>query len=96
MRHLRRDYDGVQDSSGKIPADEPVFVIRGKDITAPIVINYWASIAEQNGVGPEMVEAVRQWARAISTWQDENKAVVKVPDVDSAMLKPAYRTVFEP
>lgn len=31
MIHARSDYDHIQDPSGKIGKDEPVFLIRGKD-----------------------------------------------------------------
>ncbi len=31
MIHARKDYDHIQDPSGKIPLDEPVFLVRGQD-----------------------------------------------------------------
>ena len=34
MKHARSDYDRIQDPDGKIPANEPVFLIRGQDVCA--------------------------------------------------------------
>ena len=31
MKHARNDYDRIQDPAGLIPADEPVFLLRGQD-----------------------------------------------------------------
>ena len=45
MKHARKDYDRIQDPENKIPDDEPVFLIRGQDTTAPAVLRYWAGLA---------------------------------------------------
>jgi hypothetical protein len=44
MRHARSDYDRIQDPSGKIPEDEPVFLLRGQDQTAAATVRHWASL----------------------------------------------------
>ena len=41
MKHARTDYDRIQDPAGKIPADEPVFLLRAQDQTAADTVEYW-------------------------------------------------------
>lgn len=41
MIHSRADYQRVQDPENKIPADEPVFLIRGQDETAADTLQFW-------------------------------------------------------
>lgn len=62
MRHARSDYDSVQDMSGRIPDDEPVFLLRATDSLAPSVIFHWCRLAEANKCDPEMIEAARAQA----------------------------------
>ncbi len=38
MKHARKDYDRIQDTVGKIPENEPVFLIRGQDLAAPAAL----------------------------------------------------------
>lgn len=87
MLHLRRDYTSrIQDAGGTIPAGEPVFLIRGQDICAPVVIRAWADAAEKRGVAPAVVYRVRQYADEVTAWQRENGA--KRPDVPIELLEP--------
>ena len=43
MIHEEKDYD-----IGKIPEDEPVFLLRGKDPTACAVVQYWVELNKLN------------------------------------------------
>lgn len=85
MRHARSDYDRIQDPQGKIPADEPVFLIRGQDVVAPLVVAYWADTAERYGVAPEVVHMVREWAQEISDYQQ--RMGFKVADVPETSIR---------
>jgi hypothetical protein len=39
MFHARQDYNSrIQDSANIIPADEPVFLLRGQDVHAPQIL----------------------------------------------------------
>lgn len=81
MMHARRDYTRrIQDVEGLIPDDEPVFLIRGKDIVGPEAVAYYAGLAEKAGADPELVGAVLAHAGRMKEWQAKNGA--KVPDVD--------------
>lgn len=44
MKHAREDYNRFQDPENKIPEDEPVFLIRGRDPIAPAVLRYYADM----------------------------------------------------
>ena len=78
MKHARPDYDRIQDPDGLIPKDEPVFLIRGQDVSAPLVVEFWASIVQAKGGSPHIIAAARGQAEAMRKWQEKN---VKVPDM---------------
>jgi hypothetical protein len=82
MKHARPDYDRIQDPAGLIPDDEPVFLLRGQDILAPFVVDSWATIAENRGASPHIVEAAREQARRMREWGFHRGA--KVPDMPDA------------
>jgi hypothetical protein len=76
MKHARHDYDRIQDPSGKIPADEPVFLIRGQDRVGAETVRYWAMLAAGFGASPEIVEMAERHANAMEAWTTK-----KVPDL---------------
>ena len=80
MKHAREDYNRIQDPSGKIPKDEPVFLIRGQDINAPYAIEVWADLAERNGAAPKIVQMARDHADLVANWQANND-IAKIPDL---------------
>lgn len=69
MKHARTDYDRIQDPDGKIPADEPVFLIRGQDKLAAKVLDYYAMAARAEGLydiamlTEAHAERMRQWPK---------------------------------
>ena len=47
----------------KAAPDEPVFVLRGKDLCSAYAVRQWANVAEQGGHhGPEKIAHARAWA----------------------------------
>lgn len=42
MKHARSDCDRFQDPEGKIPVDEPVFLVRGQDKVGWMVVVVYA------------------------------------------------------
>ena len=83
--HAREDYNRIQDPAGKIPIDEPVFLIRGQDIAGPDTVEEWAKIAEKQGAKSDIVEAARGQAEAMRIWQ-RNRAS-KTPDLPQDFMK---------
>jgi hypothetical protein len=83
MKHARSDYNRIQDPENKIPADEPVFLLRGQDIYAPVAVLFWANqVAGAHPFSPEakrIVFAARQQAQAMIHWQQLHHN--KVPDM---------------
>jgi hypothetical protein len=80
MKHARADYNRIQDPSGIIPEDEPVFLLRSQDFVAPDIVELWADRAELAGAKADIVLAARQQAKKMRDWQiDLNR--VKIPDL---------------
>jgi hypothetical protein len=78
MKHARADYDRFQDPAGLIPADEPVFLIRGQDIIAPEVLRLYAERARALGQS-EIARLTEDQADRMIRWQDARAS--KVPDL---------------
>lgn len=62
-------YDLVE-LQGKIGSDEPVFLIRGQDITAPKVIRFWAQEQRIRGGDQKMADAAELVAEQMTAWQE--------------------------
>jgi len=71
MLHARKDYDCIQDPSGKIGEDEPVFLLRATDMFAPAVLREWARLVGR--IDRPLAEHVRKHAKRMEEWQDNNK-----------------------
>lgn len=78
MKHARHDYDRIQDPSGAIPADEPVFLLRGQDVSAPVAVRAWADDNDRVGGDPKLSSLARRQADAMEFWQE--KRAWKVAD----------------
>lgn len=83
MKHARADYDRIQDPDHKIPDDEPVFLLRGQDPSAPSTLRYWArrNMAE-SGSRRLSIAALNQ-ARRMELWQKNRQ--VKPSDVPATV-----------
>lgn len=63
-----------------IPDDEPIFIIRAKDKSAPQAVEQYANTAIVNGSPAEHGAAARQVASNMREWQQENPDKVKAGD----------------
>lgn len=79
MIHARADYNRIQDPAGLIPDDEPVFLLRAKDVTAASVVEHWADMVQLKGGDPEMVQMARDHAQKMREWPEHH-----VPDLPAA------------
>lgn len=79
MKHARSDYNRIQDPEGKIPEDEPVFLLRAQDVAAPAVVEYWCHLARRHGAESNILEAARSQVDAMLDWQREHG--MQVPDM---------------
>lgn len=78
MFHARPDYAHIQDPTGKIPENEPVFLLRACDVAAPLTVLFWADMARKAGAGTDLIEAAGAQAMRMIEWQKVHG--VKVPD----------------
>lgn len=85
MIHARKDYQHIQDNTGKIREDEPVFLLRAKDSIAPDVVRWWSHLLEHLGGDPETIAAARHHANLMAQWQRDNNW--KLPDTPPEALK---------
>ena len=69
MEHTRSDYNRIQDPSGKIPMDEPVFLLRGQDVSAPGAVDKWAELNLLRGGNPELSRLAFDQADKMREWQ---------------------------
>lgn len=83
MKHARPDYQHrIVDTDGKIPDDEPVFLLRAQDELAASLVVLWAERAHTRGASTEIVKMALQHAAAMRQWAHEHGS--KVPDLPEA------------
>lgn len=75
MKHARADYNRIQDPAGKIPENEPVFLLRAQDECAAMAVHFYAWLCRQKGAF-EVASAADDHARAMREWPTK-----KVPDL---------------
>ena len=68
MIHAREDYQRIQDPEGKIPDDEPVFLVRGQDVIGWEVVRCWATLNDRAGGDPALSKAAREHAHKMEVW----------------------------
>jgi len=73
MKCGRSNYDQIQDASGKIPEDEPVFLLRATDPLAAEVIRHWIYLAEIKGARLDILATAASQADAMENWPIKNK-----------------------
>jgi hypothetical protein len=59
-----------------IPADEPVFLVRGQDIVGGAAVRAWADLAAAQGAAPDILKVAREHAEKMDAWP-----VKKTPDL---------------
>lgn len=76
MKHSRDDYNRIQDPLQEIPEDEPVFLLRGQDVSAPAAVMAWAEGHINSGGDIELFRRAVRQAFAMQEWQEEHGAKV--------------------
>lgn len=73
MKHARSDYDRIQDPEGLIPENEPVFLLRGKDILSPAFVDMYAEMYAAQYPGDddakEVAARLKKHAQKMRAWQ---------------------------
>ena len=68
-----------------IPDDEPVFLLRARDIASPVTVRYWSNDVQARGGDVVLCDLVRAWADEMEQYGRENGN--KVPDTPPEYLK---------
>jgi len=63
IEHLLRKIE-----TGKLPEDEPLFVLRAKDVLASGLIHIWIIAAKAMGVPSEKLDKAQKLADEIDSW----------------------------
>lgn len=69
-----------------IPDDEPVFILRAKDVTAPEVVRYWCDVQDREGGDETVTWRIRRFAEEMEAYGQEHGA--KMPDTPHELLAP--------
>ena len=91
MIHARTDYDQIQDASGKIPVDEPVFLLRGQDPFAPKLLRMWAKMLKEKIGKNHTSKLVRKWAKVMEGYQkdmEKQGKTIHIPDTPENVINP--------
>jgi hypothetical protein len=81
MKFNRKDYNDLNQLNEKIGKDEPVFMLRAKDVLAPDILDLYAQELIMSNASEEIVQSVSDQAKEMRKWQNKNKEIVKVPDL---------------
>jgi len=80
MLHARKSYKDIQDPTGKIPKEEPVFLIRGQDLAGYAAVRGWIELTRMAGGDPAMLNMVKGHAKKMKAWP--KKKVADLPPGD--------------
>jgi hypothetical protein len=82
MKHAMKHYNRIQDPGltnpdlldghSPIAEDEPVFLLRARDVLAPGTVRYWASSLEGVRGNQARIQLARDWALEMEKWQQVN------------------------
>lgn len=79
MREALNGAKGERLAGGRFPEDEPLFLLRGQDLYAPVAIRAYAEhLLEQGDVG--MAGEVDEQLQRVRSWQRANRGRVGLPD----------------
>lgn len=85
MKHARADYDRIQDPAGLIPADEPVFLLRGQDQFAAETLRYYAHlVSHSRSYDPGIVVATKAQADRMDAWPKKKSPDLPTPQASES------------
>lgn len=90
MKHNRADWDSIQDLGGRtsICADEPVFIVRAKDIHSDATARFWAKQVLDDPQGDhETARSVLRWADEMQAYRETKLDGGKAPDAPHEVLR---------
>ncbi len=82
MIHASEKYN-IQPLDEMIPANEPVFLLRGCDELSAMTIEYWVGLAKENGIHTDKLEAVTKHIEAVKDWPKKTRIVQPIPSEEA-------------
>lgn len=83
VAHLEKHFGFKVGKTEPIPANEPVFLLRAKDMVAPEVVIFWAGSAMEAQADRDITVAAIQQANKMREWQKEYGK--QIPDMPKEM-----------
>lgn len=82
MLHARKSYNKrIQDSANVIPQNEPVFILRGQDQLAPVILDIYVAMTKNlSGFDVNIADAVAEHTQRMRAWHENHGC--KVADMD--------------
>lgn len=74
MIHARKDYQHIQDATGKIPEDEPVFLLRAQDKAAAAAVRVWCTLHQMLGGESTIADIAWNHAKKMDKWPKKKSA----------------------
>lgn len=64
----------------KAAPDEPLFVLRAKDLLAPVAVEFWADLLASMGGDALKVQEARECAEKMRAWPERQHRAQALPD----------------
>ena len=74
MLHARKDYQDLEELEKRIPAREPVFLVRAQDLIGAATVRSWASMNAAAGGSAELTQSALQHAARMDAWPKKKLA----------------------
>lgn len=72
--------DCCKEMIAKIPVDEPIFILRAQDVTAPFLIANWCETATRMGVSEDKIAQATEHMKDVIEFQAAHPDRIKLPD----------------
>ncbi len=74
------EFNNPRSTLNKAGEQEPLFILRSTDASAPFAIKSWIVAAIAGGVPMAKIDGARQLLHDMVAWQTANPGLVKQPD----------------
>src|SRR4051812_16991394 len=89
MKHARGDYQNrIVDLAGLIPENEPVFLLRAKDVCSLAALHSYLTELVSKSATRDIIGNVNAALLMFSKFQKEHSELVKIPDIGEAVELP--------
>lgn len=72
--------------SGPVPCDEPLFILRARDVNAFETLCHYKRVAKESGADVEHLDAIEKRIQDFTSFARNHPSRMKVPDTDFSRL----------